>query len=95
MAANLNATHGAVYGSRLLNALLATDRMSRTDAYELVKGLAQSAMDTKRPLAELAAAHPRITELLPPADLAELFSPDYYLRNVGVAFERLGVARER
>jgi adenylosuccinate lyase len=91
MAANVEATFGAVYGSRLLNALLATDRISRTEAYEMVKSLAQQAMDSRTPLAELAAAHEQVSALLGQEDLAELFRPDYYLRNVGVAYQRLQV----
>ena len=49
----------------LLNALLATNDVSRTDAYELVKSLAQQAMDSGRPLRELAAKNERISSLLP------------------------------
>jgi adenylosuccinate lyase len=91
MLANVEATSGAIYGSRLLNALLATDQISRTDAYELVKALAQEAMDTRVRLDRLAAAHPRIVSLLGRDELDELFRPDYYLRNVEVAFRRLGL----
>ncbi len=93
MAANVDATYGAIYGSRLLNALLATDRISRTEAYELVKSLAQRAMDTRAPLADLASAHPQIIALLGQDNLDELFRPDHYLRNVGVAFDRLDLPR--
>jgi adenylosuccinate lyase len=91
MAANVEATHGAIYGSRLLNALLATERFSRTEAYELVKSLAQQALDTGTHLHELASREPRITALLPPAELGELFRPDFYLRNSAVAYRRLGL----
>lgn len=91
MAANVDATHGALYGSRLLNALLATERISRTDAYELVKGLAQRALDTGVHLHGLTAKEPRVATLLGEADLDDLFRPDYYLRNIGVAYERAGL----
>ena len=91
MAGNLEATHGALYGSRLLNALLATERMSRTEAYELVKELAQRALDSGVHLRELVTEEPRITELLGEAHLDDLFRPDFYLRNIPVAYERAGL----
>jgi len=91
MAANVDATHGALYGSRLLNALLATEQISRTDAYELVKGLAQRALDTGVHLRDLTAQEPRITGLLGETDLDDLFRPDYYLHNIAVAYERAGL----
>ncbi len=91
MAANVEATHGAIYGSRLLNALLATDKIGRTEAYDLVKRLAQTALDTGVHLRELAARDATITSLLGAAGLDELFRPDFYLRNVAVAFRRLGL----
>jgi adenylosuccinate lyase len=91
MAANVDRTHGAIYGSRLLNALLATDHISRTDAYELVKTLAQRALDTGSPLRGLAAQDERVSSLLDTADLDELMRPDYYLRNLDVAYRRAGL----
>ncbi len=91
MAANVTATFGGIYGSRLLNALLSTERLSRTEAYDLVKALAQRAMDSQTPLQQLAAAEPRITGLLGAEGLAGLFRPDFYLRNTGVAYRRLGL----
>ena len=91
MASNLGTTHGALYGSRLLNALLATEKLSRTEAYELVKGLAQQALDTGVALRDLAVKEPSITELLEESDLDELFQPGYYLRNIDVAYRRVGL----
>jgi adenylosuccinate lyase len=91
MGANVNATSGAVYGSRLLNALLATERIGRTEAYELVKTLAQRAMDTSTPLRQIVADDSTVAELLEAEELDDLFRPDYYLRNVGTAYGRLGL----
>jgi adenylosuccinate lyase len=91
MARNVDATHGAIYASRLFNALLATGRMTRTDAYELVKGLAQRALDTGVHLRDLAAGDKRITETLGAEALPALFDPAFYLRNVAVAYRRLGL----
>jgi adenylosuccinate lyase len=103
MRANLERTHGAVYANRLLNALLDAGAggrgrrtedgpvMSRTEAYELVKSIAQQALDTGIHLRELAARDPRITTLLGAAALDDLFDPAFYLRNIGVAYRRLGL----
>ncbi|MGH2588283.1 MAG: lyase family protein, partial [Dehalococcoidia bacterium] len=91
MVANVERTHGSIYGNRLLNALLATERVSRTDAYELVKFLAQEAADTATPLHDLAARDERITALLDTDTLAALFDPAFYLRNIPTAYRRLGL----
>ncbi len=98
MAANIERTHGAVYANRLLNALLdaaphrPASTISRTEAYELVKSLAQQAMDTATSLQALAAAHPRITAILDTDTLATLFDPAFYLRNIATAYHRLGLS---
>ena len=94
MRENVEQTHGAIYASRLLNALLATERLSRTEAYELVKGLAQQALDMGVHLRELAGRDARIAALLGAAALDELFDPAFYLRNIGVAYRRLGLDAE-
>lgn len=91
MRANLERTHGAIYGSRLLNALLETGEASRTEAYDLVKRLAQRALDTGVHLRDLAAADATITRLLGADALHDLFEPSFYLRNIPVAYARLGL----
>lgn len=90
MLANLNKTYGAIYSPRLLNALLEKS-MPRTDAYELVKNLAQEAMDKKIPLQKLAGRNAQIRNLLGSRKLAKLFNPDFYLRNIDVAYKRSGL----
>jgi adenylosuccinate lyase len=91
MAANVEATAGAIYGSRLLNALLATERIGRTEAYDLTRRLAQEALDSGVHLRDLARRSPEVTALLGTETLDELFRPDFYLRNVAVAYRRLGL----
>lgn len=88
---NIKATYGAIYSSRLLNALLETGKISRTDSYELVKTLAQGAMDQKIQLIELARGNQQINELLDTDILESLFDPNFYLKNIDVAYKRLGV----
>jgi len=91
MAANVERTNGALYSSRLLNELLETGQVDRTTAYDQVKALAQQALKGGPHLRELAAQDALISALLPPDRLAELFDPAYYLRNIGVAYQRLGL----
>ncbi len=91
MLENLNKTYGAIYSPRLFNALLENGEMSRTQAYELVKSMAQKAMDKKIPLWKLAAKNKSITKTLSRQELASLFNPDYYLRNIDTAYKRLGI----
>lgn len=104
MQRNLEQTHGAIYASRLLNALLdaapatgaatpttAAPPLTRTEAYELVKGLAQQALDSGVHLRDLAARDPRVTAVLGEETLDGLFDPDFYLRNIPVAYKRLGL----
>jgi adenylosuccinate lyase len=91
MQANIEQTHGAIYANRLLNALLETDSLSRTDAYEIVKSLSQQALDTGVHLRDLAARDERITALFSAETLDGLFDPDFYLRNIAVAYRRLGL----
>lgn len=94
MIQNLNITHGAIYSPRLLNVLLDKGGFSRTEAYQLVQGLAQRAMDTQTPLLELASNDARLTEAIGTEELEGLFDPNFYIRNVGVAFRRSGVIFE-
>ncbi len=93
MKRNLEATHGAIYSSNLLNALIATGKFTRTQAYDLVKGLAQQAIDKETNLRVLAEKEPRISKLLRPKELDELFDPKFYLKNIGVAFKRIGLKK--
>ena len=90
---NLNSSYGAIYGNRLLNTLLDTGKISRTEGYELVKGLAQGAMDQRVQLQELASKNPTISELISVDELPKLFDPQFYLRNIDVAYKRAGIIK--
>lgn len=88
---NLKMTHGAIYSSRLLNALIDTNTFTRTDAYELVKTLTQKAIDDEVDLQILAKANKEITKALSTSKIDELFDPSFYLRNIDVAYKRSGI----
>lgn len=91
---NLNRTYGAIYSPRLFNALLERGKMSRTEAYELVKGLTQKAMDKKIPLWELASKDKKIKGVFSQEEFSGLFNPDYYLRNIDASYNRLGIVSD-
>lgn len=91
MRKNLEATHGALYAAGLLNALLATGRISRTEAYDRVKALAQRALDEAIPLHDLARADPLVAGQLAPGAIEEAFDPLAYTCQVEEAYRRLGL----
>jgi adenylosuccinate lyase len=88
MRKNLNLTHGAIYSSRLMNALIETGKYSRTQAHDLVRNLAQQAIEQEIELQILASNEPQISKLLKVKELDELFNPKFYLKNINVAFKR-------
>jgi len=65
--------------------------LARQVAYELVQRHAMRAWKERRPLLELLAADPAVTERLPPADLKACFDPTWYVRNVAAIFRRAGL----
>jgi len=91
MKKNLEMTHGAIYSSNLLNALVATGKFSRTEAYDLVKKLAQKAIDEEIDLKKLAADEKQISGVLNSKKIDELFDPNFYLKNIDIAFKRAGL----
>ena len=91
MLANIDFTYGAIYSSRLLNALIDSGTFSRTDAYEHVKRLAFKAMGTRVHLRTLAAQDSALTSLFDKRVLESFFDPQFYLRNIDTAYRRLGI----
>lgn len=90
MLENLNRTFGSIYSPRLFNSLM-DKGMSRTQAYELVRNLAQRAMTGKIQLKQLAAEDPQITKALTKAELESVFDRKFYLKNIDIAYKRLGI----
>jgi adenylosuccinate lyase len=88
MRKNLDLTYGAIYSSRLMNALIKTGKYTRTEAHNLVRRLAQQAIDQEIALRILVENEQQIFKLFNAKDLNELFDPKFYLKNIGVAFKR-------
>ena len=91
MAENLEASHGNIYSQRVLLKLTESG-LSRQVAYELVQTHAMRAWKERRPLLELLAADPAVTERLGPAELKACFDPAWYVRHVETIFRRAGLA---
>jgi len=90
MADNLEASHGNIYSQRVL--LKLTDSgLARQAAYELVQRHAMRAWHERRPLLELLAADPAVSERLSPAELKACFDPAWFVRNVDTIFRRAGL----
>jgi adenylosuccinate lyase len=87
MRANLDATHGAIFSQRALNALVESG-MERDEAYRLVQASAQRAWDEGVEFREL------IAQAAPDLDLDAVFDYGAYLRHVPEMIKRLEAATD-
>jgi adenylosuccinate lyase len=85
MRRNLDASHGLHFSHRLLLALVDAG-LARDDAYRLVQEHAMRAWEEERPLRDLVAADPRVSDRV---DLDAVFDLDSTVRHVDTVFERL------
>jgi len=90
MLANLYRSGGVVFSQRVLLALVQKG-MSRQDAYRVVQRAALSALDGGQNFQAVVGDAPEVRERLTAGELAELFDPAFYLRNLDVTFERVGL----
>jgi len=85
---NLEAGGGVVYSQRVLLALVDAG-MSREDAYQVVQSAAMRALNGEGGFRANLEADPAVRDRL--AEVASLFDPGHYLRNIDVAFDRLSL----
>ena len=88
MRANLDRTGGIVHSGRVLLALTQKG-MAREEAYRLVQENAMRSWQGEGALFDLLKANPKVTKLLAPRELAELFDLDYHLKEVDRIFARV------
>jgi len=88
MRENLDFGGGLAYSQTVLLALV-DKGLSRDDAYEIVQGAAAAAWDAGVPFRDTIEADPRVTSLVDEQELAGLFDPARFLRNLDVVFDRL------
>ncbi len=87
----LGETRGLIFSQRLLLKLI--DRgLEREAAYAIVQRLSMRVWgDRALTLRALVEADPEAGRLLTPAEIAEIFTLDYFLRNVNKIYARLGL----
>src|SRR2546421_7870209 len=90
MHANLYRSGGVVFSQRVLLALVQRG-MSRQEAYRVVQRAALTALDDGQDFRTIVGEAPEVRERLTTPELAELFDPAFYLRHLGVTFERVGL----
>ncbi len=90
MKANLNKTLGLVFSQRLMLALV-DKGMLREAAYSLVQKNSMSAWERKVALKELVLQDSSINEMLSSEEIDEIFSYEYYLKNIDYIFKRVGI----
>ncbi len=93
MRGNLDLGGGIVYSGRVLLALI-KNGMDRDAAYAVVQGAAMRAWNGEGGFRELLEADGEVQKRLG-ADLAELFAPEYALRNLEVVFDRVEDLKRR
>jgi adenylosuccinate lyase len=93
MRGNLDLGGGIVYSGRVLLALI-KNGMDRDAAYAVVQGAAMRAWNGDGGFRELLEADGEVQKRLG-EDLAELFAPEYALRNLEVVFDRVEELKRR
>jgi adenylosuccinate lyase len=94
MKANLDLGGGIVFSQRVLLALI--DRgMSRDEAYRIVQAAALKAWDEGGSFRREIEAEERVTSVLGAAEREALFDQSWYLTHIDLAFDRVGIGRER
>jgi len=88
MRANLDADGGLAYSQSVLLTLIDAG-CSRDQAYAVVQRAAAASWDHGRGFRETLEADPDVASRVAPEELAELFRPERFLRNLGGVFERL------
>jgi adenylosuccinate lyase len=90
MRENLERSHGLIYSQRVL--LKLTEKgLARQPAYEVIQRAAMRAWREQRSFQELLALDPQISAILSAEELKACFDPSWYLRNVDVIYQRLGL----
>ncbi len=90
MQANLNKTRGLIFSQRVLLTLMEKG-MKRMDAYDAVQRCAMQTWTEHTDFRTNLLADTTVKQYLSAKDMVELFSLDYYLRNVPKIFKRLGL----
>ncbi len=91
MLSNIYMTKGVIFAQRVMNALIGKG-LSREQAYDTVQPVAMKAWTEGLDYKTLLEAEPAVNRLLDKEELDACFTIDYYLKNVGYIFKRVGIA---
>lgn len=87
----LKHSRGLIFSQRLLLALV-DKGLEREESYKIVQTMAMDVWaDSTKTVLDEAKKHPSITDKLSEKELSEIFSVDYFLRNIETIFRRLGL----
>lgn len=90
MKANIDITNGLVFSQALL--LRLTDAgLTREEAYSLVQENAMSCWESGKPLLDKVLADERITNIIPKAEIHDIFDFKRYIRHVDYIYQRCGI----
>jgi adenylosuccinate lyase len=90
MKANIDITNGLVFSQALL--LRLTDAgLTREEAYSLVQENAMSCWESGKPLLDKVLADERITNIIPKAEIHDIFDFKRYMRHVDYIYQRCGI----
>ena len=90
MLENLVRTRGLIFSQRVLLALMGKG-LSRNKAYDLVQRSAMQAWKDKSEFKEILLGDKEVARYLSKKELDNIFDLDYYLRNVGRIFRKVGL----
>jgi len=90
MLENLSRTNGLIFSQRLLLVLMEKG-LARSSAYDLVQALAMKSWKERSDFKALVLADKGISKRLNRKEIESCFELDYYLRNIDVIFDRLGL----
>ena len=90
MLANIYRTHGVIFAQRVMMALIGKG-ISREEAYDTVQPVAMKAWSEGLDYKTLLQENEKVMGLITPDELDACFTLDYYFKNVGYIFKRVGI----
>ncbi len=87
---NIYQTKGVIFAQRVMNALIGKG-LSREEAYDTVQPVAMKAWSEGLDYKTLLQQNEKVCGLLPPDELDDCFTLEYYFKNVDYIFDRVGI----
>ncbi len=83
-------TRGVIFAQRVLYKLMEKG-LVREEAYDTVQPIAMRALDEKKNYIDLLKEDTKVKTLLTDEEIESCFTLDYYLKNVGFIYKRVGI----